>query len=99
VYTAILIDLGNAILYLAGRIDAHGGYFFTYTPTFKLMPFLMQAPAPTEDAINQQLERWDPNHKMIRFMYRMTPTQSGEELEQNPENSGDNKREVESTPS
>jgi len=74
IWTAIPIDIINIVLYLTGQIDAHGGYFFTETPTFKLMPFLMQAPAPSEAEIRFQLDRWDPRRRMIRFLYRITPT-------------------------
>jgi len=38
VWTAIPIDVINMVLYLAGQLDAQGGYFFTDTPTFKLCP-------------------------------------------------------------
>jgi len=76
-FMAIPIDVITAIFYVLGRIDAHGGYFFTNTPSFKLMPFLMQSVAPTEDEVRAQLDRWDPQHRMIRFLYRMSPTPGG----------------------
>lgn len=98
-FTALIIDVVNSLFYLLGRIDAHGGYFFTYTATFKLMPFLMQSPAPNEAEIREQLQRWDPKHRMIRFLYRLNPTPSGRELEQSSGHPSNNKHEVESTPS
>ncbi|GAB4133258.1 MAG: hypothetical protein Fur0046_03820 [Cyanobacteria bacterium J069] len=71
-FTAVLIDLVNTVFYLTGRIDVHGGYFFTYTPTFKLLPFLMQVKAPSEEDVRAELKRWDLDNT-IRFLYRATP--------------------------
>ena len=81
--TAIPIDIINSFLYLIGRIDVHGGYFFVYTPTFKLLPFLMQAKAPTEAEVREQLARWDPQQTMLRFLYRVTPTPGSKDAEPN----------------
>lgn len=72
--TALPIDVINIILFLIGKIDVHGGYFLINTPTFKLLPFLMQAKAPTKAEVRQQLARWDPHGNMIRFLYRVSPT-------------------------
>ncbi|MEO1145123.1 MAG: alpha/beta hydrolase [Cyanobacteria bacterium J06638_22] len=90
--TAIPIDLITALFYVMGRIDAHGGYFFTYTPSFKLMPFLMQAIAPTEEEVRAQIDRWDPRRRMIRFLYRMSPTPGGNDSQ---DSSNNNKQEAE----
>ncbi|BAU43444.1 alpha/beta hydrolase [Leptolyngbya sp. O-77] len=72
-FTAIPIDAINTFFYLTGRIDVHGGYFFTYTPTFKLLPFLMQVTAPSEEDVRKELERFD-ERDTIRFLYRAIPT-------------------------
>lgn len=72
--TALLIDGINIVLFLIGKIDVHGGYFLVDTPTFRLLPFLMQAKAPTEVEVREQLARWDPRGTMIRFLYRVSPT-------------------------
>ena len=90
--TAIPIDLITALFYVLGRIDAHGGYFFTHTPSFKLMPFLMQAIAPTETEVRAQIDRWDPKRRMIRFLYRMSPTPGGNDSQ---DSSNNNKQEAE----
>lgn len=84
--TAIPIDLITAIFYVFGRIDAHGGYFFTDTPSFKLMPFLMQSSTPTEVELRAQLDRWDPQRRMIRFLYRMSPTPGGTDRQDSSNN-------------
>jgi hypothetical protein len=89
--TAIPIDLITALFYVMGRIDAHGGYFFTDTPSFKLMPFLMQAIAPTEEEVRAQIDRWDPRRRMIRFLYRMSPTPGGNDSQ---DSSNNNKQEA-----
>ncbi|QKD83799.1 alpha/beta hydrolase [Thermoleptolyngbya sichuanensis A183] len=72
-FTAIPIDAINTFFYLTGRIDVHGGYFFTYTPTFKLLPFLMQVTAPSEEDVRHELDRFD-ERDTIRFLYRAIPT-------------------------
>jgi pimeloyl-ACP methyl ester carboxylesterase len=64
-FTALLIDLGNILPYLLGKIDVHGGYFRTYTPTFKFMQFLMQNHNPSEAEILQALEQCDPREQIL----------------------------------
>lgn len=39
--TGVLIDIINGALYLGGIIDAHGAYFWTNTPSFKIVKFLI----------------------------------------------------------
>lgn len=66
-FTALLIDGINTLLYLIGNIDVHGGYFRIETPTFKLLPFLIQTVSPTEAQLRQALDQVDPN-RQIRFL-------------------------------
>lgn len=64
-FTALLIDLGNILPYLLGKIDVHGGYFRTYTPTFRFLQFLMQSHKPSETELRQELERCDPQNQIL----------------------------------
>ncbi|NJO49208.1 MAG: alpha/beta hydrolase [Leptolyngbyaceae cyanobacterium RM2_2_4] len=64
-FTALPIDLGNILPYLLGKIDVHGGYFRTYTPTFKFLQFLMQNHNPSEAEILQALEQCDPREQIL----------------------------------
>jgi pimeloyl-ACP methyl ester carboxylesterase len=81
-FTALLIDLGNILPYLLGKIDVHGGYFRTYTPTFKFLQFLMQNDHPSEEEIRQELERCDPHEQILLLPQRsMGDGRSGVELQ------------------
>jgi len=44
---------------------------------------LMQAKAPTEAEVREQLARWDPQQTMLRFLYRVTPTPGSKDAEPN----------------
>ncbi|MBE9178096.1 alpha/beta hydrolase [Oculatella sp. LEGE 06141] len=65
--TALVIDLVNIVFYLFGKIDVHGGYFLTHTPTFKLLPFLLQTITPSAAAVGQEISRLDTK-KQILFL-------------------------------
>ncbi len=39
--TSLIIDLINTILYLAGKLDVHGGYHLTHTKSFDVLKFLI----------------------------------------------------------
>ncbi|WP_434221720.1 alpha/beta hydrolase [Limnospira platensis CENA597] len=39
--TALPIDLGNALLYFANKIDVHSAYYWVDTPSFEIMQFLI----------------------------------------------------------
>ncbi|MDF0556925.1 alpha/beta hydrolase [Kamptonema sp. UHCC 0994] len=41
-FTAIPIDLINSVAFLFGKIDAHGGYFRTDSPSFAAIKFLLK---------------------------------------------------------
>ncbi|MDB9515194.1 alpha/beta hydrolase [Kamptonema animale CS-326] len=40
-FTGLAIDLINIVSFLFGKIDAHGGYFWTETPSFAIVKFLL----------------------------------------------------------
>lgn len=72
-FTGLLIDIGNAVLYVLGKVDVHGGYFRTHTPTFKVLQYLLQTPTPSDDQLRLEMERCDPNGQ-IRFLLRQPPS-------------------------
>lgn len=40
-FTGLGIDFVNMLLYLLGKIDAHGGYYWTETPSFEVVKFVL----------------------------------------------------------
>jgi pimeloyl-ACP methyl ester carboxylesterase len=50
-YTALAIDLANTALYLAGKVDVHGAYFWTSLPTFQLLKKLIATAYPSDSEI------------------------------------------------
>ena len=69
-YNGILIDLVNTAFYFDNRIDVHGGYFWTNTPTFKILKFLMMADGLADDDICKEL-----NHLIKGTHIRFLPSQ------------------------
>ncbi|MGE5659254.1 MAG: 2-C-methyl-D-erythritol 4-phosphate cytidylyltransferase [Actinomycetota bacterium] len=64
--TAPLIDLGNIFLYLFGKIDSHGGYFWTETPSFEVVKFVLANDEVSVETIQVGIKRLIANTP-IRF--------------------------------
>ncbi|HLO52184.1 MAG TPA: alpha/beta hydrolase, partial [Kamptonema sp.] len=60
------IDLINIIFYLFGKIDAHGGYFLTETPSFAVIKFLLANYNISEEEMQAGINRLIVNTP-IRF--------------------------------
>jgi hypothetical protein len=65
--TGVFIDIINAALYLGGIIDAHGAYFWTNTPSFKIVKFLISHNDLTEEMIAFKIKDLIGDSK-IRFL-------------------------------
>lgn len=66
-WTGVLIDLINGALYLGGIIDAHGAYFWTNTPSFKIVKFLISHNDMTAEMIAFKINDLIGDSK-IRFL-------------------------------
>jgi hypothetical protein len=66
-YNGPLIDLINIVLYLFGKIDAHGGYFWMNTPSFAVVRFLLVNPNLAEGEMQAGINRLIANTP-IRFL-------------------------------
>lgn len=56
-FTGLIIDLINVIAYLFGRIDSHGGYFWTETPSFAVLQFILANNNVTETTMQAGIKR------------------------------------------
>jgi uncharacterized protein with PQ loop repeat len=65
--TGVLIDIINGALYLGGIIDAHGAYFWTNTPSFKIVKFLISHNDMTEEMLAFKIKDLIGDSK-IRFL-------------------------------
>jgi len=65
-FTGPGIDLINIIFYLFGKIDAHGGYFWTETPSFAVVKFLLANYDISEEKMQAGINRLIVNTP-IRF--------------------------------
>ncbi|OCQ97248.1 2-C-methyl-D-erythritol 4-phosphate cytidylyltransferase [Oscillatoriales cyanobacterium USR001] len=66
----IVIDLINMILYLFGKIDAHGGYFWIDTPSFAVVKFLLVNPHISDEDMQAGI-----NHLIANTPIRFWPSQ------------------------
>jgi Alpha/beta hydrolase of unknown function (DUF900) len=66
-YNGPLIDLINIVLYLFGKIDAHGAYFWIDTPSFAVVKFLLVNPNLSEVDMQAGINRLIVNTP-IRFL-------------------------------
>lgn len=66
-YNGPLIDLINIVLYLFGKIDAHGAYFWIDTPSFAVVKFLVVNPNLSDEDMQAGINRLIANTP-IRFL-------------------------------
>ncbi|MCT7952327.1 alpha/beta hydrolase [Ancylothrix sp. C2] len=64
--TALPIDILNAVFY-AFKIDPHGGYFFTFTPSFAIIKLLITLEDASDTNINLQINTLIEKTK-LRFL-------------------------------
>ncbi|MBW4497245.1 MAG: alpha/beta hydrolase [Oscillatoria princeps RMCB-10] len=55
--TGVPIDLLNNVLHLLGKVDDHGAYFFTYTPSFAILKLLMTVDSYDGENIWKEIQR------------------------------------------
>ncbi|MGL6138777.1 MAG: alpha/beta hydrolase [Planktothrix sp.] len=57
VWTSLIIDLTNTLFFIAGKVDIHGGYYFTKTTSFDILKFLI-----TRDGLSRTETLAEINH-------------------------------------
>jgi hypothetical protein len=65
-FNGMAIDAINIMLYLFGKIDAHGGYFWIDTPSFAVVKFLLVNPHISDEDMQAGINRLIANTP-IRF--------------------------------
>ena len=66
-WTGVLIDIINGGLFFLGIIDVHGAYFWTNTPSFKIVKFIISPKDMTEEMIALKIKDLIGDSK-IRFL-------------------------------
>lgn len=66
-WTSVLIDLINTGLFFIKKLDVHGGYFATNTPSFQLIKFIITQENIDEESLQNSLRQLMGSSK-IRFL-------------------------------
>jgi hypothetical protein len=56
-FTGVAIDILNNVLHLLGKVDDHGAYFFTSTPSFAILKLLMTVDSSERENIWDEIQR------------------------------------------
>lgn len=57
IWTSLIIDLTNTLFFVTGKVDIHGGYYFTNTTSFDILKFLI-----TRDGLSRTETLAEINH-------------------------------------
>lgn len=57
IWTSLIIDLTNTLFFVTGKVDIHGGYYFTNTTSFDILKFLI-----TRDGLSRAETLAEINH-------------------------------------
>ncbi|WP_017720591.1 alpha/beta hydrolase [Kamptonema formosum] len=57
IFTGVAIDILNNVLHMLGKVDDHGAYFFTYTPSFAILKLLMTVDSSEPEKIWKEIHR------------------------------------------
>jgi hypothetical protein len=57
IFTGVAIDILNNVFHLLGKVDEHGAYFFTYTPSFAILKLLMTVDSSEQENIWKEIHR------------------------------------------